>query len=98
MKTDRLMLSFATVVSLAGWAAWRAISAPLPARAQQASAQTPQPPQQQSPQAPAATGPAIKSESRLVLVDVVVPDKKGNYVRDLEQKHSPQRQGTKKQT
>ena len=86
MKTDRLMLSFATVVSLAGWVAWKAISAPLPARAQQASAQTAQPPQQQSPQTPAATGPAIKSESRLVLVDVVVTDKKGNYVRDLEQK------------
>src|SRR6266568_1740863 len=98
MKTDRLMLSFATVVSLAGWVAWETISAPLPARAQQASAQTPQPAQQQSPQAPAATGPAIKSESRLVLVDVVVTDKKGNYVRDLEQKQFRVWEDNKEQT
>src|SRR5260370_14594108 len=98
MKTDRLLLSFATVVSLAGWVAWKAISAPLPARAQQASAQTPQPPQQQSPQTPAATGPAIKSESRLVLVDVVVTDKKGNYVRDLEQKQFRVCEDNKEQT
>jgi VWFA-related protein len=31
--------------------------------------------------------PVIHSESRLVLVDSVVTDKKGNYVRDLEQKN-----------
>jgi VWFA-related protein len=41
-----------------------------------------------SPQAPAPdtnqqTGPTIKAESRLVLVDAVVTDKKGNYVHDL---------------
>jgi VWFA-related protein len=29
------------------------------------------------------TGPAIKSESRVVRVDTIVTDKKGNYVRDL---------------
>lgn len=33
-----------------------------------------------------AAGIVIKKESKLVLVDAVVMDKKGNYVRDLEQK------------
>ena len=37
------------------------------------------------PQQEAATAPVIKKESRLVLVDAVVTDKKGNYVRDLKQ-------------
>src|SRR5258707_333698 len=48
-------------------------------------------PQEQA--APAAAAPAeqqpgviIRKESRLVLVDAVVTDKKGNYVRDLAQK------------
>src|SRR5579864_1669588 len=46
-----------------------------------------------APAAPAASAPAeqqpgviIKKESRLVLVDAVVTDKKGNYVRDLTEK------------
>jgi VWFA-related protein len=48
--------------------------------------------QDQTPAAPAAapgavqqSGTVIKKESRLVLVDAVVMDKKGNYVRDLTQ-------------
>src|SRR5271157_265932 len=48
-------------------------SGPVPAPAQQAADQT-QP------------STVIKSQTNLVLVDVVVTDKKGNYVRDLEQK------------
>src|SRR6202140_2794824 len=51
-----------------------------------------QTPQAQTPAAPAqtaeasqASGPTIKAESRLVLVDAVVTDKKGNYVHDLTQ-------------
>jgi VWFA-related protein len=46
------------------------------------------PPQEQAAPAPAAAPqqPVIKSESRLVLVDAVVTDKKGNYVHDLAQK------------
>jgi len=31
--------------------------------------------------------PVIKSETRVVLVDAVVTDKKGEYVRDLESKY-----------
>src|SRR6202045_2266963 len=47
----------------------------------------------QEPAAPASAAPTeqqpvaiIKKESRLVLVDAVVTDKKGNYVHDLAQK------------
>src|SRR5690349_4319627 len=36
--------------------------------------------------APGAPGAIFRSETRLVPVDVVVQDKKGNYVHDLEQK------------
>ncbi|HLZ91305.1 MAG TPA: VWA domain-containing protein [Candidatus Acidoferrum sp.] len=56
------------------------------------AAQTP-PSEQAAPAAPApaATAPqtapvVIKRESRLVLVDAVVTDKKGNYIRDLNEK------------
>ena len=54
-----------------------------------------QEPAQQEPAKPAtaggteqtmATAPVIRTESRIVLVDTVVTDKKGNYVTDLEQK------------
>src|SRR3954449_2498800 len=43
---------------------------------------------QQPPNAPVAGAPGavFRSETRLVPVDVVVQDKKGNYVHDLEQK------------
>src|SRR5580698_7194109 len=42
----------------------------------------------QAPQAapPADSGVVIRSETRVVLVDAVVTDKKGAYVRDLKQK------------
>jgi VWFA-related protein len=35
---------------------------------------------------PPQTAPVIKKESKLVLVDAVVTDKKGNYIRDLTEK------------
>src|ERR1700727_2582104 len=35
---------------------------------------------------PANTGTVIKTETRLVVVDAVVTDKKDNYVKDLKQK------------
>ena len=37
-------------------------------------------------QAPADSGGVIRTETKLVLVDTVVTDKKGNYVKDLEAK------------
>jgi len=41
------------------------------------------PAQSSRPNAPAASGNIIRTETKLVLVDVVVTDKKGNYIRDL---------------
>jgi VWFA-related protein len=41
---------------------------------------------QQNSQPPANTGTVIKTETRLVVVDAVVTDKKDNYVKDLKQK------------
>jgi len=41
---------------------------------------------QSGAQAPAGSLPVIKAETRLVLVDAVVTDKKGEYIRDLEAK------------
>src|SRR5437588_154420 len=52
------------------------------------SIQAQQQPAPPSPQAPAPAEPSgvtIKKETKLVLVDAVVTDKKGNYVRDLAQ-------------
>ena len=40
---------------------------------------------QQNPTEPPQSGVVIRKESRLVLVDTVVTDKKGEYVRDLKQ-------------
>jgi VWFA-related protein len=40
----------------------------------------------QGQQPPANTGTVIKTETRLVVVDAVVTDKKDNYVKDLKQK------------
>jgi VWFA-related protein len=53
-----------------------------------ACAQNPEPakPEAQAQQQPVATSPVIRTESRVVLVDAVVTDKKGNYVHNLSQK------------
>ena len=56
---------------------------PLPLRAQNAEPAKPEAPAQQQPM---ATTPVVRTESRVVLVDAVVTDKKGNYVHDLTQK------------
>src|SRR5713226_9147377 len=69
---------------LAVWLAAGAMCAfPAPSRAQEQPA-SPPPSQAASPaeQQPAVV---IKKESKLVLVDSVVTDKKGNYIRDLTQ-------------
>src|SRR6204780_5298333 len=71
-----------------------AVTAQDPPPATSAPAQPPATPSAQTPaQAPASTPPptalpqgaVIKSESKLVIVDAVVTDKKGNYVHDLKQ-------------
>src|SRR5271156_2012090 len=70
----------------AGGLGWRAVQSPGIVRAQQASpattaAQTA--PASTAQQAQTPSGGAIKAETREVRVDVVVTDKKGNYVQDL---------------
>jgi VWFA-related protein len=62
-----------------------------------------QTPAGQAPAAPAPetspqSGPTIKAESRLVLVDAVVTDKKGNYVHDLTQNDFKVYEDNKEQT
>lgn len=68
----RTLLTFLLILT-AGWFA-------LPLHAQA--------PQQNTAQVPAssASTPIIRTETRLVLVDTIVTDKKGNYLHDLEQK------------
>src|SRR5580693_2805473 len=97
MNRRRVATTFTMLFLIAGGLGWRAIQSPGIVRAQQASAAPGQtsPQQDGAPSAaaqqrtPAAqqaqtpAGGAIKAETREVRVDVVVTDKKGNYVQDL---------------
>src|SRR6266566_1607564 len=77
------LTNFKRTVRLAAWLATGALcSFPPPSRAQE----QPAPPPAQAA-TPAEQQPAvvIKKESKLVLVDSVVTDKKGKYIRDLTQ-------------
>ena len=58
----------------------------LPFRFRGARAAQPGASAQSNPQEPVDSHTVIRSETRLVLLDTVVTDKKGNYVRDLTQK------------
>ena len=85
MNTRKNGLYFLSSLFAGLTAAWLCAFA-VSARAQD----PPAPPAAAAPAAPPATnaqitGPVIKTESRLVLVDAVVTDKKGNYVHDLKQ-------------
>src|SRR5215470_18651233 len=66
-------------------ALWLALAAALPAWLP-AQAQEPAKPEPPTQEQPLATAPTIKAESRIVLVDAVVTDKKGSYLHDLQQK------------
>ena len=77
--------------------------APAPAAAPQPAAQSSAPPAAQpaSPQQPAPdplSNVVIKKESKLVLVDVVATDKKGNYLHDLTQNDFKVYEDNKEQT
>ena len=99
------------IVLLLCFFAWRGIqpagvaraqqqqASPAPAAAPTADPQQPAaaPPAQQAP-AQAPGGPVLKTESRLVRVDVVVTDKKGNYVSDLTAKDFKVLDDNKEQT
>ncbi|HXQ26479.1 MAG TPA: VWA domain-containing protein [Candidatus Acidoferrales bacterium] len=70
-------IAAAALLLLAGaWAAGRAVLAPATVRAQDSAP---------AAQAPAGT-PVLRTESREVRVDVIVTDKKGNYIHDLTPK------------
>src|ERR1700757_2016463 len=75
MLFRRLLLWSVPAVVLVAFAAWKLTTASA------AHAQQPQP-----VSATDTSTPLIKAETRLVLVDTVVTDKKGNYVSDLEAK------------
>src|SRR5215471_9273986 len=81
MKPQR---SYSRIFWLAGAVTTLLLGSLLSARAQEPPAQQPAPPPtaSASDQQPAAV---IRKETKLVLVDAVVTDKKGNYVRDLAQ-------------
>jgi VWFA-related protein len=72
----RIFLAVCVLAFAAGWLGQLGIESSGIVRAQQASQQAPAP-------APPAAAPAIKSESRVVRVDAIVTDKKGNYIKDL---------------
>ena len=77
------LTNFRRTIQLGAWLAAGAMCAiPAPSRAQEQPA--PPPPQAASPAEP-QPAVVIKKESKLVLVDSVVTDKKGNYIRDLTQ-------------
>lgn len=94
MNRQRVAFTFTMLLLFfaAGDLCWRAIRSPQIVRAQQSAtapaAQAQTPPQQgasaaAAQQAQAPAGGSIKAETREVRVDVVVTDKKGNYVQDL---------------
>jgi VWFA-related protein len=69
------------------WVAWLAAVAMCVVPASSQTQEQPAPPVQTQASSPAEQQPAvvIRKESKLVLVDSVVTDKKGNYIRDLTQ-------------
>ena len=85
---SRRTLCIAILLVLAASAAWKlSLSAPS-VLAQQA----------QTVSLPDTSTPLIKAETRLVLVDTVVTDKKGNYITDLDTKNFKVWEDDKEQT
>src|SRR5580704_10224278 len=71
MRVRRLVLMVAVICFASGWLIWQQTESVYAAP---------------GPQQPASDASAIHVETRLVLVDAVVTDKKGGYVRDLTAK------------
>ncbi len=91
-----ILLAIVGTVAVTAWFTCRGAGLTAFAQSQQSSPTASAPPATQSApaqpapstpaaqdQAPSASGPVIRSESRLVRVDAIVTDKKGNYVTDL---------------
>jgi VWFA-related protein len=76
MKLRRLLLAALIVAS--SWVGWTLVVAPTVAYGQQEQVQN-----QASPPASNSSTPVFKAETRLVLVDTIVTDTKGNYITDL---------------
>src|ERR1700745_3973626 len=88
--------NFKRTFRLAAWLATGAMCAfPALSRAQEQPAPPPPPAASSADQQPVVV---IKKESKLVLVDSVVTDKKGNYVRDLTQNDFKVFEDNKEQT
>src|SRR5579885_309026 len=83
MKIDRLAVVL-TVCAVAGSFAWRLDGRDV-AHAQQASTQAEQTAAPAEQPAPNSQPTVFKAQTKLVLVDSIVTDKKNNYIRDLTQ-------------
>ena len=83
LRQIKPILGAAFLLLAAGWSARRAVVSPPIVRAQDSA---PPAPAAQAP-APAPTSSTVlRAESRVVRVDVIVTDKKGNYIHDLTSK------------
>ena len=83
LRQIKPILGAAFLLLAAGWSARRVVVSPPIVRAQDSA---PPAPAAQAP-APAPTSSTVlRAESRVVRVDVVVTDKKGNYIHDLTSK------------
>jgi VWFA-related protein len=86
MKTHRLWL--AALMVAGSCMSWKFVDVATLAHAQEAQPQAQQEQGQNQAPAPASDSstPVFKAETRLVLVDTIVTDKKGNYITDLTAK------------
>jgi len=89
MRSNKWMVwTLATIGALAAFGRQASIAAPQNPAAPAAQAAPAESPAAQAPAPPPANSSnttVIKAESRVVAVDAVITDKKGNYVRDLTQ-------------
>ena len=91
MKNRGLLIWVAVICVACGVTMWFADTSAV--HAQQATGETQAAPEPSSQQQPATDAPAasqatvFKAQTKLVLVDSIVTDKKGNYIRDLKQKN-----------
>ena len=84
LRQIKPIMAAAFLILAAGWFARQVIVAPAMVRAQQSSPPAASPASATQAAAPASS--VLHAESRVVRVDVIVTDKKGNYVHDLTAK------------
>jgi VWFA-related protein len=87
MKSHRVITRLRIATLLCAFLfGWQMLGSSRFARAQDAPAPAAQPGAAESTPEPQQNGPVVRSETRLVRVDVIVTDKKGNYIHDLTAK------------